>query len=176
MKKENPKMRWHLTDAEIEQIRTRALEGMNNTDIAAQMHITRNTVALAKRKLGLPVWPALPEAEVLRLLKTGMAPRAVAQKLGASYRGVTKFANANGFGRPRRKLSAAQKAKIDRMILRHEKSAQMIAKTCSASYKFVLRRAHVLLDCLKFLPVHKDPLRSYFPLGNHPPNGAGLST
>jgi predicted DNA-binding protein (UPF0251 family) len=176
MKKENPKIRWHLTAEELEQIRELALSGLHNVDIAAQMHITRNAVALAKKKMGLPVWPALPEATILELLRTGMAPRAVAEKLNVSKRGTTRFAHAHGFGKPRRTLSDRQKARIDRMILRREKSAQMIAKACNASYKYVLARAHTLLDVSKFLPVWKDPLRSHFPLGNNPPNEAGLST
>jgi DNA-binding CsgD family transcriptional regulator len=156
-------MRWHLKPDEVEQIRTLALEGTSNTDIAAQMKITRNTVALAKRKMGLPVWPALPEAEVLRLLKSGMAPRSVAKKLGVSVRGTTEFAHANGFGRPRRKLSPAQKSRLDEMILHREKSAIQIAKACRASYKYVLFRAHTVLGIGQFLPVWKDPLRSNFP-------------
>jgi hypothetical protein len=176
MRKENPKIRWHLTPEELEQIRGLALSGLSNTAIAAQMHITRNTVALAKRKLGLPVWPALPEAEILELLRGGMAPRAVAKTLRVSIPRTTKFAHSHGFGRPKRELSSAQKARIDTMILRRERSAAMIAKACHASYKYALARAHTLLQVERFLPVHKDPLRSDFPFGNNPPTAAGLSS
>jgi len=168
--------RWHLTPEELNEVCHLALTGLSNTAIAATMDINRNTVALAKRKLGLPVWPALPGAKILELLRSGMSARAIAKKLEVSCRGTAELARQHGFGRPRRNLSSAQKVRIDRMILRREKSAAMIAKTCKASYKYVLARAHTLLECPKFLPVWKDPLRSHFPLGNNPPNEAGLST
>ena len=158
------KKRWPLRPGELEQIRALALSGMSNTDIAAQMRINRNCAARAKRKLGLPVWPTLPADKILTLLRRGMSPRAIARSLQVSIRGTTEFAHAHAFGKPRRTLSAAQKARIDRMIRRHEQSAAMIAKTCNASYKYVLSRAHALLGCPKFLPVWKDPLRSDFPL------------
>ena len=154
---------WHLTPEEIEQIRELVLSGLNNTQVAREMHVTKSTVALAKKKLGLPVWPSLPEEKVLALLETGMAPRAVAQKLKVSIRGTRRFAHEHGFGKPLRELSPAQKKKIDRMILRREKSGAMIAKTCNCSYKYALARAHTVLGITQFLPVWKDPLRSNFP-------------
>lgn len=154
---------WHVTPNEMREIRRRVLAGERTMQIALQMHLTRNTVALAKKKMGLPVLPPVPAKKILALLLGGIDQRQIARILKFSYRRIRAFARAHGFARPRRTLTAAQVLAIDEAILNRQASAISIARKHNASYKYVLQRAHAVLACETFLPTWKRPLESYFP-------------
>jgi hypothetical protein len=108
--------------------------------------------------------PGLPERKILSLRKRGLTQRQICARLRLNYRRVYRFFRAHGFARPRcRRLTAADIVAIDSAILRRDGSASAIARTFSASYRYVLQRAHKLLECEKFLSTCKHPLESYFP-------------
>jgi hypothetical protein len=101
-KKENPKIRHHLTAAEKDWIRSLALAGCGNTQIARTLHVTRNTVALARQKMGLaarrkPV-KILNQTEHLALMSAIMHQKssaaALAREFGLPYARVLGLAHA----------------------------------------------------------------------------------
>ena len=53
-RKTNPQIRWHLSDTGKKQIARISNEGLTQTAIAGVLHITRNTVCLALKKMALP--------------------------------------------------------------------------------------------------------------------------
>lgn len=157
------KTRGPLSEHEKRQIRRLHGKGLRATEIAARMQLTRNTVGLAKRKMHLTTLPPLPESKILSLQREGVDQRQIARMLKVPYRRVAKFARANGYARPRHVMTPEQVAAIDDAILNREATAISIAKSHGASYKYVLHRAHLLLECERFLGISKPPLTSYFP-------------
>jgi hypothetical protein len=136
---------------------------LGTTAIAARLGLSMGAVHRYKKLLGVQGLRILPEKEILKLLAQGVAPRPIAERLAIPYRRVRKFAHAHGFGRPRPKLSAAQKKLLTADILARETSAMALAKKYKASYHEVLRMAHEILACKNFLPSWRTPLSSYFP-------------
>jgi hypothetical protein len=152
-----------IADDVIEKIRELQSQGLGTGAIGERLGLSLGVVTKYKKILGLPVWPPLPEKEILKLLRKGLAPRTIAQRLRVSYRRTRKFAHAHGIGRPRPKLTAAQKKLLTADILAREASAAALAKRYGASYHEVLQMAHDLLACKRFLPSWRTPLSSYFP-------------
>lgn len=152
-----------LTKCEKRKIARLYRNGLRVREIAERLHVTPNTVALAKKKMGFPVLPIMPEKKILALLQANVDQRQIARILKVPYRRIRLFARAHGFARPRHVLTPAQLAAIDEDILNREGSAKSISKRYKASYRYVLERAHLILECEKFLPTWKWPLSSYFP-------------
>jgi hypothetical protein len=164
MKKPNPQIRWHLADAEIQEIATLRSRGLGQTAIAHKLKLTRNTIAKALRKLGLPTRrPLFHEEEILNMLRAGVERRQIARTLEVPYRSVYLFAREHGFGKPRKQLSAEATSRLRDDIINRRGPAFQLARKYGTAYKQVLKLAHETLACERFLPVHKDPLRSHFP-------------
>ena len=161
MRKPNPQHRWHLTAEEIEKIAALRSQGHSQTEIGKRLKITRNSVAVALKKLGLPTLrPLAHQEQILALLNQSIERRIIARMLKVPYRSVYRFARERGFGRPRKQFSVEQ---LIEDIVNHRGSGIALAKKHGASYRKVLQLAHTVLACERFLPVWKNPLRSDFP-------------
>ncbi|SRR6266487_1180812 len=137
-------------------------EGKTITDVCNRMRISRGSVAALIARAGLVA--GLPKKKILAMRADGWTQTEIARKLRLNYRRTFRFFRAHGFARPRcRRLTAADIVSIDCAILRRDGSASAIARTFSASYRYVLQRAHKLLECEKFLSTCKHPLESYYP-------------
>ena len=152
-----------ICDDQREEIRRLTLSGMRTTHIATELKLNRNTVIKTRKALGLPGKPILPEKQILALLKTGMEQREIGRTLGVPHRKVGAIARAAGYARPRRGLSEIQFRSLLTDIGRRQGSAASLAKKHAISYKLVLKLAHLLLGCGRFLPSHKNPLSSDMP-------------
>lgn len=151
-----------LTDEEKQRIRSLAAEGLSATDIAKQMHITRNCAARWKKEFGFPTKRPLPAKQILKLLGN-TDQRKIAKLVGFPYRRVQEFAVGHGFGRtPSRELSLNELVSLIGDIRDRLGSAASLARMYRYSYKKTLVLAHVVLKCEKFLPTWKTPLSSYF--------------
>lgn len=165
-RKAHPKCRWHLSVEEKRQIAKLSAQGRSQTDIARAMHITRPTVELNLKKLGLPTRvPLLHQEKILALLTKGVERRKIARSLGVSYRKVYAFAREHGFARAKRQpLSSERMAWLCDDVANRRGSAASLAKKYSVPYKLVLQLAHSMLECERFLPIRQPPLSSYFPM------------
>ncbi len=136
-------------------------EGKTITDICNRMRISRGSVTALIKRMGLVA--GLPENKILALRKLGFTQREIACKLRLNYGNTFRWFRAHGFTQPRYAMTPQKIAAIDRAILNREATAISIAKNYSASYTYTLARAHVLLECERFLGISKPPLTSYFP-------------
>jgi DNA-binding CsgD family transcriptional regulator len=151
-----------INEAQLERIRE--LSGLGTTEIVRRTGLSPSAVHKYKKAMGLQGLRVLPETEILKLLKKGLAPRAIAQRLRISYRRTRTFAHAHGYGKPpRKKLTAAQEQALMADITNRRASAFALAKKHHASYKQVLEMAHRLLACERFLCSWRTPLSSYLP-------------
>lgn len=174
MRKPNPKIRWHLSAEEIQQIASLRAQRLTQSAIVARMKINPITVAKALKKLGLPtLLPLAHQEEILAMLKKGVRRRAIAKSLGVPYRKVYEFARQNGFERPLKKpLTQQQREKLIDDIVNHRATALALTRKYRASNREVLALAHETLACERFLPTGKNPLSSYLPQ-RHPEKRLG---
>ena len=171
MRKLNPKIRWHLNAVECEQIAALRSQGLSQTEIGKRLKITRNTVCRALRKrLGLPTLVPLRNSvgKVLDLLRLCVERRAVARMLKVPYRAVAKFARANGFTRakPKPRLSAKRLAELEDDIVNHRFTAAGLYRKYrkhKIGYQWILKMAHQVLACERFISSNRDPFVSYYP-------------
>lgn len=154
--------RGRLSDTEKKKIaKLYCDEGQTVTDICKRLRLGRNTVAAHIKRMGLVA--GLPARKMLALRRVGLSQRRIAAKLRLNYRAVFRWFRAHGYTRQRYRLTAAQILNIDSAILRRDGSAAAIAGRFDAPYHFVLKRAHQLLECERFLSTWKTPLESYLP-------------
>jgi predicted transcriptional regulator len=160
--------RWHLTYLERRHIKTLRLRGCSQTAIARIMRITRNTVALALRRMGLPTRQQVDEGKVLALLRRNMDRRTVAQKLGVSLRAVKRIAKAHHI---RRKIVndsfRGKRKQVESLIRSGLYCGREIADTLRVPYRRVLKLAHEFYGDGKFIggspTAMKPPFESYEP-------------
>jgi len=157
-----------ITQSQRTKIRQLVLAGARTTDVVTKMHLNRNTVMRWRKRLGLSSKPILPAGKVLALLRKGIAQKKIARTLGVSQCAVSRFARAAGFVRPPRPLSETQILALMADIFRRADFARALAQKHDVSYKLVLKLAHQLLACEKFLPGWRTPLSSYLPSASVP--------
>ena len=173
MRKLNPKIRWHLTAAECEQIAALRSQGLSQTAIAMRLAISRNTVRRVLRKSGLPTLVPMRyrEKDVLDLLRQGIERRTIGRMLKVPHRAITRYARENGFTRltrpkPNPRISAQRLAELENDIVNHRATAAGLYRKYrndGVGYRWILRMAHEILACERFLSSNRDPFVSYYP-------------
>jgi hypothetical protein len=163
MRKANPTIRWHLSAKEIAKIKTLRLKRRSLTEIARTMHITRNTVNLALKKLGMPTRLPDPEKEILALLQRNMDRKVVAKALHCSLRAVKRVGNKFHTKKTPDPFHG-KRARVDAAIKQRLGQAIDIARENRVPYRQVLRRAHEIFGPAKFIGGRqKVAFISYFP-------------
>jgi hypothetical protein len=172
----------HLTDATRQQIVTLSKEGRSQKEICEALSISRGSAYHVQRLVGLqapprrgvprvPLLTPLEEMEVFALLFDGVGTERIATQLTLRVYLVRRFAEEH-FGRRRApacrwdSLPKDVQDKIDAEIRSHTNRAVDIAARF-AEYgltdNVVLKRAHDLLECAKFLTGRSQPLTSNLP-------------
>jgi hypothetical protein len=137
--------RWHLTAKEIAKIKALRLRRRSSTEIGRIMDLTRNTVTLTLKKLGMPTRLPDPEKEILALLRQNMDREDVAKQLRCPLRAVKRIGRKHGTKRKiardpfRGKRAAVEAALRDPA---RQLSAKQIAREYKVVYRAVLRLAH----------------------------------
>jgi hypothetical protein len=143
MKKETPKIRWHLSSQELRQIKTLRSKGCGATAISRILHLTRNTVSLAFRRMGLPSKPPIPTQQILKLLRANMDRELVARTLHCSLRAVKRIGREHHI---RRKVVQdpfrGKRKEVEAMVRTGLYSGREIADTLKVPYRPILNLAH----------------------------------
>jgi hypothetical protein len=143
MRKPDPKHRGHLDWRERRHIKTLRRRGCSQTAIARIMHITRNSVALALRKMGLPTRQQVDEAKILALLRKNLDRKLVARTVHCSLRAVKRIGKAH---QVRRKIVSdpfhGKRKQVEALLRGGVLCGREIADTLRVPYRPVLKLAH----------------------------------
>jgi transposase-like protein len=158
-----------LTASELRRIKSLREQRCSVTQIARILSITRNTVDRALRKMGLPSKPAIPEQEILQLLRNNLDRRIVAERLHVSLRAVKRVGKK--FGTKKKPDPFRGKGpKIEALLRSRLYTAREIANLEKVPYRPVLNKAHEneFYGPVKFIgswaTPEKPPFSSYEPL------------
>jgi hypothetical protein len=167
VRKTNPRHRWHLTDAEKEEIRSLTLAGVRQAEIARKMRIGRDTVGTWQVRMGLPTVPPIPEKKILELFRRGWGGYRISKHLRVPANQVYAVAHRNNFRRvdgigypePHGDVAGFIEA-----LKRREGYVKTLAKKYGVGFCQAGKIAHEVLACPEFRPgASKPPLSSNFP-------------
>ncbi len=156
------------TEEELRTIAEMNAKGATIAAIVRHTGISKPTIRKWLAKMGLPSRVPLIELhkeEILELVRERkLSHKQIAKNLRVPVRQLAKFAQANGFAKPRRPLSEAQIDGICADILARRGTGEAIANRWNAPHCKVLEMAHALLGREPFLLGKRDsPLQSNFP-------------
>jgi transposase len=182
VRKENPKMRWHVTDEEKARIVAMTKEGKLQKEISAAIGVGRDVVARWQKRLGLrEAWkglptrpktpPQIPEEEILRLFKLDWNGYKIARHLHISVPRVYAVAEKYGFVRNRERGHRAKgdiKAFCEAVQLRLD-HVKHLAPRFGVSLGTAYPLAHAIRGVAKFKggPA-SPPMSSVYPQKHYP--------
>jgi hypothetical protein len=158
-----------LTESERRRIKSLRALRCSVTQIARILCINRNSVDRALRKMGLPSKPAIPEQEILQLLRENLDRRIVAERLHVSLRAVRRIGKKFGTKKKPDPFRGAR-SKVEVLLRGGELCGREISRLCKVPYRQVLRLAHTpeFFGKGKFIgswpTPSKPPFTSYEPL------------
>jgi DNA-binding CsgD family transcriptional regulator len=163
-----------LIDRQLdEQIAAMTRSGLRQKQIAERLGRPRGFVSRAQQRLGLHAWQGISEEQekqILALLKQGHGTSKIGKELGVGEYQCRLIAKKYRFkrrkGEPgyRYHLTSAVILRITEDILDRRAPALLLAKKYDVSYKKILKMAHAILKCQKFLSgATKTPLDSDLP-------------
>lgn len=160
--------------------------GKRQNEIAAELRISRSSAYRYQKALGLHAWQGITETQEAKIAELLFERRWGTSRI-ASYLSDGKnrvsehqvllvkrklnFQRRKGEPGYRYRMSGAQSLRLIGDILDRTASAAALARRHRTSHKKVLKLAHSLLRCERFLPTWKHPLSSYGP--SRPPQPIG---
>lgn len=167
MRKQNPKIRWHLTPKEKRRIRRLTLAGVRQSEIARRLKITAPSISKAQRAMGLATHLPIPEKRIMRLFRFGWGGYRIAKHLRIAVSAVYKVAHQNNFHRVDNAgypTPAENEARFIEALKHREGYIKTLARCYGIGLVKAQRLAHTVLECPEFRPgLSKPPLSSNFP-------------
>lgn len=171
MRKQNPKIRWHLTPREKRRIRELTLAGVRQSEIARVMRVGRDTVAKWQVKMALPTVPPVPEEDIVRLLRDGIGQNKIHNMLGVSQPKVHEVMVKHGIVHKGGRLSPELREKVIAAIREGENYLNHLADRFGIAPQTIQRIAHQIRRVPRFKggrvkpPLSSDFPQRYFPQG-----------
>ncbi len=163
----NPKIRWHLSDAEKAKIRELTLAGVRQSEISRALGITAPSVSKAQRAMGLRTRLAWPEKKILRLFKRGWGGIRISKVLHVPANQVYRIAHdnhfrrADGIGYPE---PHGDVAGFIQALKKRQGYIRSLAKAYGVGFCQAREIAHEVLATVRFRPgASKPALSSDFP-------------
>ncbi len=172
MKKENPLIRGHITDAEKAEIERLTRAGVRQSEIARRLGITAPSVSKVQRQMGLSTTLIWPEEKIVELFKLGWGGYRIAKHLKVPVNQVYNIAHKHGLNNGWKKTPPENEARFIEALKRGEGWIKPLAKKYGVAFCRGNHIAHVVLETPQFRPgASKTTMSSNFPQRNHPRGG-----
>src|SRR5260370_30334791 len=176
VRKTNPTIRWHLSDAERREIRRLTIAGVRQSEIARRLRIGRDSVSKAQRAMGLPTRLVIPEQKIMELFRRGWGGYRISKHLHVPANQVyavahkNNFRRADGAGYPTPKEN--ERCFIE-AVKNRDNYIKHLAKKCGVGICKAHRLAREVLATPRFRPgASKPALSSDFPQRHFDPKMA----
>ncbi len=171
MRKENPKYRWHITDAEKAEIRRLTRAGVRQSEISRRLNITAPSVGKAQRAMGLPTrlpTTPTPESEIVALFEQHVPGKEISRRLRCPANRVWAVMHKFGLQNFNAKTPPENEARFVEALKRREGYIKILARKYRVAFCRAQRLAHEILGTKRFRPgAAKPPLSSDWPQRNH---------